>query len=232
MPESRAKGVLVTRPAADGAETAALLVARGFEPVLAPLLRLHERPMAPVGRFDAIIVTSRNAVPALPEHLRQVTLLAVGSATASRARKAGFTTVLDADGDGAALANLATRRLDPGGRLLFAHGHRQGDAVADALETAGFSVVRACAYAVLPVGRLPLAAVMALEAGSLTAALFLSTETAEAFVRLLPARLHVALASVTALAIGSRAAAVLAPLPWRTVHVAFKPTLDDVLALL
>ena len=225
-------GVLVTRPAADAAETAALLAARGFVPVLAPLLRLHERPIAPVGRFDAVIVTSRNAIPALPDELRGVTLLAVGSATAARARKAGFKTVLDAEGDGAALAKLAARRLDPGARVLFAHGFRQGDAVADALEAGGFAVVRACAYAVLPVGRLPQSAVAALGAGSLRAALFLSTETAETFVRLLPPRLHPTLATVAAHVIGQRAADVLAALPWRSVHVAFKPTLDDVLALL
>ena len=224
--------VLVTRPAADAVETAALLAARGYTPVLAPLLRLHERPIAPVGRFDAVIVTSRNAIPALPDHLRGVTLLAVGSATAKRARDAGFKTVLDAEGDGAALSHLAARRLDPGARLLFAHGHRQGDAVADALETAGFAVVRACAYAVLPVGRLPQTAIAALTAGSLASALFLSTETAETFVRLLPPRLRPALAGVDALAIGPRAATVLATLPWRAIHVAFKPTLDDVLALL
>lgn len=226
------RGVLITRPAADAAETAALVTARGFDPVIAPVMTLHQRSLTPHGRFDAIVTTSRNAVAALPDGLKSVPLLAVGSATATRAVRAGFTTVLDAQGDGAALAGLAKRRLDPGSRILFAHGFRQGDALADALAASGFSVTRACAYEVTPARRMPQAGVAALEAGTLGAALFLSTETAAAFVAILPPRLRPALGGVAALAIGQRAADVLAPLPWFRVHVSLTPTLDGVLALL
>lgn len=226
------RGVLITRPAADAAETAALVAALGFDPVIAPVMTLHQRALAPHGSFDAVVTTSRNAVPALPDGLKALPLLAVGSATATRAVRAGFTTVLDADGDGAALANLAKRRLDPGSRILFAHGFRQGDALADALSASGFSVTRACAYEITPARRMPRAAIAALEDGTLGAALFLSTETAAAFVAIVPPGLRPALAGVAALAIGQRAADVLAPLPWLRVHVSLKPTLEGVLALL
>ena len=232
MPETPRRGVLITRPAADAAETATLVAALGFDPVIAPVMRLSQRSIAPHGRFDAIVTTSRNAIAAVPDRLKTLPLLAVGSATASRARQAGFATILDAQGDAAALAGLAQRRLDPGSRVLFAHGFRQGDALADALAASGFAVIRACAYDVTPARRLPLPAVTALDTGTLGAALFLSAETAAAFVRLLPPRLHTALAGVSALTIGPRAAEVLAPLPWRDVQVSLKPTLDGVLALL
>ena len=232
LPDPTRRGVLITRPAADAAETATLITARGLDPVIAPLMFLHQRGIASHGRFDAVVTTSRNAIPALPDTLKILPLLAVGSATATRARQAGFATVHDAQGDAAALARLAQRRLDPGSRVLFAHGFRQGDALADMLEASGFAVIRACAYEIAPAKRLPFAAVTALEAGTLAAALFLSTETAAAFVRLAPPRLHPALADVAALAIGPRAADVLAPLPWRDVQVSLKPTLDAVLALL
>lgn len=234
MPDERRtpRGVLITRPAADAAETAALVSARGFDPIIASVMTLHQRSIVAHGRFDAVVTTSRNAIPALPDALKTVPLLAVGSATAVRARQAGFAIVLDAQGDAAALAGLAQRRLDPGSRLLFAHGFRQGDALADALGASGFAVTRACAYEVTQARRLPFAAITALEAGTLQAALFLSAETAIAFVRLVPARLHPALRGVAALAIGQRTAEVLAPLPWRAVQVSLKPTLDDVLALL
>ena len=224
--------MLITRPAIDAAETAALVTARGFDPVIAPVMFLHQRNIAPHGRFDAVVTTSRNAVPALPDGLKTLPLLAVGSATATRARQAGFASVHDAQGDAAALARLAQRRLDPGSRVLFAHGFRQGDGLADALEASGFAVIRACAYEVTPARRLPFAAMAALDAGTLAAALFLSTETAAAFVRLVPPRLYPALTDVAALAIGQRAADVLAPLQWRDVQVSLKPTLDAVLALL
>jgi uroporphyrinogen-III synthase len=226
------RGVLITRPLADAIETAAVVAERGFYPVIAPVMTLHQREIAPHGRFDAVVITSRNGVPALAEGLRTLPLLAVGSATATRARQAGFTTVMDAQGDGAALAHLAKRRLDPGSHILFAHGFRQGDALAEALAGSGFSVTRACAYEVTPARRMPQTAIAALEAGTLEAALFLSTETAAAFVAIVPPRLRPALAAVVALAIGQRAADVLAPLPWRGVRVSFKPTLDGVLALL
>ena len=232
LSDSAPRGVLVTRPQPDADETGRLLAARGFDPVIAPVMVLHERPVQPLGRFDAVVTASRNAIGGLPDRLKPVTLLAVGSATAARARAAGFTTVLDADGDAAALTRLAQRRLDPGSRVLLAHGLRQGDALADALGGAGFDVVRACSYAVQPARRLPTAATAALEAGTLAAALFLSAETAQNFVRLLPPRQAPALAVVRALVIGERVGNVLAGLPWRDVRVAFKPTLDDVLALL
>ncbi len=231
------RGVLITRPAEDAAETATLVAARGFIPVIAPVLTLQQRSLDPSGRFDAtafdaIVTTSRNAIPALPDSLKALPLLAVGTATASRAHHAGFATVLDAQGDAAALATLAQRRLAPGSHILFAHGLRQGDSLAAALSAAGFAVTRACAYEITPARCLPRAAAAALEADTLAAALFLSAETAAAFVGLLPPRLHPALAGIAALAIGHRAAAVLAPLPWRHVRVSLKPTLDGVLALL
>jgi len=232
LPEATRRGVLITRPAADAAETADLVASRGFDPVVAPVLILHPRTIAPHGRFDAVIATSRNAIPALPETLTALPLLAVGSATAARAREAGFKTVLDADGDGASLARLAQGRLAPGARLLFAHGFRQGDAVADALATNGFAVTRACAYEITKARRLPPAAISALEANTLRAATFLSAETAAAFVRLLPMRLQPSLTGVIAVAISHRAAAVLAPLPWCRVRVSLTPTLNGVLALL
>lgn len=232
LPDATRRNVLITRPIADAAETAILVRARGFDPVIAPIMILHQRSIAPHGRVDAVVTTSRNAIPALPDTLKTLPLLAVGSATAARARQAGFAIVHDAHGDADALADLAKRRLDPGSRVLFAHGFRQGDALADVLAASGFAVTRACAYEITPARRLPIAAIAALEAGTLAAALFLSTETATTFVRLLPARLHPCLAGVAALTIGPRAAGVLAPLPWRDVQVSLKPTLDKVLALL
>ena len=79
---------------------------------------------------------------------------------------------------------------------------------------------------------MPPAAIRALRDGSLAAALFLSAETARAFVRLLPPPLHPALAAVDALAIGQLAADALCVLPWRRVRVSAKPTQDSLLALL
>jgi uroporphyrinogen-III synthase len=84
----------------------------------------------------------------------------------------------------------------------------------------------------VPARAFPAAAEEALAKQSVHAALFLSSETAAAFVRLLPSVLCPSLSRVNALAIGAPAADVLKSLPWREVRLAAAPTLDDVLALL
>ena len=103
--------MLITRPEPDAAETAQLVAARGFDPVVAPVLEIRTGTLAPVPPVDAVLVTSRNALPALDESYRPVRLLAVGRATAARATACGFTDVLHADGDAADLILLAQRVL-------------------------------------------------------------------------------------------------------------------------
>lgn len=232
MADARAHQVLITRPEPAATATAQLVAALGFEPVLTPLLAVRQHPVRVGGAVDAVLVTSGNAIPALPASLHGVRLLAVGEATAARAAAAGFSDIRHADGDAAALAALARRALPPGTRLLLASGAGQGGALAAALRSAGFRVRRRIAYSARPVPRLPDAAAASIGSGRLHAAMFLSAETACAFVRLLPPPLWPHLATVEALAIGEAAAAALAPLPWTRVRVSVRPTLEEVLALL
>jgi len=234
-PRTRARdanGVLLTRPEASADATAARIAALGLTPVVAPFLRIEPRPLARLSSADAVLVTSGNALPALPAALHDLPLLAVGAATAERAREAGFRDVRSADGDAAALAVLAARVLLPGARVLLAVGAGQGGSLAAALRESGFRVQRRTAYASHPVRDFPRTAQAALQAGALRAALFLSAETAHAFARLLPVPLRPSLGTVDALAIGEPAAAALRPLPWRQVRVSASPTLDGILALL
>ena len=92
--------VLVTRPHPDDETTAAALRARGFEVLLAPMLRFepvafHEDLDA---RYGAVIVTSANAVRGIESlkghRLLELPLFAVGEHTAAAARRAGFTHVI------------------------------------------------------------------------------------------------------------------------------------------
>jgi len=105
--------VLVTRPHPDGESTAATLRARGFEVLLAPMLRFE--PVAfrddEETHYGAVIVTSANALRGITPHLKASSLLklplfAVGEHTASAARSAGFETVISANGDAGALREL------------------------------------------------------------------------------------------------------------------------------
>jgi uroporphyrinogen-III synthase len=228
--------VLITRPEPGASETAARVALLGFVPIIAPAIRIHPTPArAPAAAaLAAVLVTSGNAVDALPQAYHDTCLFAVGDATAERARKAGFKQVLSAGGDAASLAELVIRRQNPkNGTLLLASGRGQGGALAESLRQAGYRVVRRVFYEALPAWDLPPAAAAALRQGRVHAALFFSAETARQFVRL-ARRIGLAdtLTAVEAVSIGRPAAVALEALPWRSIRVAARPTQDEMLALL
>ena len=140
LPDRRRRGA-VTRPEPGASETAGRVAAMGLSPVVAPLLMIEHLPckLPEPTELSAVLVTSGNAVPALPPGWHGVRLFAVGDATARQARHAGFASVESADGDGDALAALVARRVPPGaGPILLASGEGQGEALAEALRRAWF----------------------------------------------------------------------------------------------
>ncbi len=93
--------VLVTRPQPDDEATAAALRARGFEALLAPMLRFEAVAFQDDtdARYGAVIVTSANALRGIATHLAgqrllKLPLFAVGEHTAAAARGAGFDKVI------------------------------------------------------------------------------------------------------------------------------------------
>src|SRR5690242_14594497 len=97
--------ILVTRPQPDNERTGASLRARGFDVLLAPMLRFEPVPLRQDAGADygAVIVTSANALRAVEPQLagsglRDLPLFAVGDRTATAAREAGFRNVVSAAG--------------------------------------------------------------------------------------------------------------------------------------
>ena len=226
--------VLVTRPEPGAGATARRLRAGGDEAVLAPALVVAPRPGAlpAAGSVQAVLATSANALAALPREFHPRPLLAVGDATATAARAAGFHIVHSAGADAVALAELATRICVPDGqKLLLASGQGQGMALAAELRRRGFRVVRRCVYAAVPAADMPAPALAALAARRVTHALFFSAASARAFVSLMRGRQDMA-AGVEALAIAPGTATALTVLPWRRIRVASHPNQDELLALL
>jgi len=232
----RARGILVTRPEPGASETAERIALLGFRPVLAPLLVVQTRGVSlpPAERVQAILVTSGNAIPSLPPTHHHLPLLAVGHATAARAREAGFVRATSADGDARALAALAIQCCRPDSNpLLLVSGRSQGQGLAAALRDRGFRVVRRTVYAAVPVAALPDDARVTIEAGGIDAVLLFSAETARQCVRLLrSASLRDAVRSIEALAISQPTAMALRALPWRRIRVAERPNQDALLAML
>jgi uroporphyrinogen-III synthase len=227
--------VLVTRPEPGAGETAALLEASGFRAVLAPAMRIRRLPARlpdPAG-VDALIVTSGQALPAIAATFHATTLLAVGDATAARARQAGFATVISASGDAADLVAAAARACRPRATLLLVTGRGHGAAVVTALRRLGFTVRRRSVYAPEAVRRLPAAAAAALRAGRVRAALFFSADTATRFGALLECHaLRGSVGNTDAVAISPAAGVALEEMPWRRILVAARPSQDAMLALL
>ncbi len=236
VPARRRLGVLITRPDEGAQATARMVVARGFAAILAPVLAIrplhHRLPRAEA--LQAVVLTSANALAALGPGQYGVRVLAVGDATAARARAAGFTDVVSAGGNGIDLAKLVLRSCTPsGGALLLPTARHEGQELSRVLREAGFTVQRRWVYEAVPQNRLADAGVEALSSGAVDLALFFSPATARHFVQLLPAALPAeCLHEVDALALSAKVAAPLARLPWRSIQVAAKPTQEAVLALL
>jgi uroporphyrinogen-III synthase len=219
--------ILVTRPEPGASATAARLTAMGHTPILLPCLTITPRRSRLPETPTAIIITSGQAIPALPAAYKNLPVFCVGDATAARLRQAGFCSVLSASGDASDLHNLVTAHALPGPHLL-AVGERHGQQLARQLRAAGLTIVRRAVYTASPIKFLPPDAGGALTNAKIDAALFYSAETVRAFARLRPPCTE----TVTAFALSPAVAAPLQGLPWSAIRVALSPTEADLLALL
>ena len=180
--------ILLTRPAADAARTAAALRARGHAPIVAPLLRIENSPDAEFGAgpWAAILITSANAARAVSAHsrreqLRGVPVFAVGSQSAQDIRAAGFGDVTSADGNVSELAELIATRLTPPARLLYLAGEERAGDLAATLRARNFIVDTVVVYRIAATAKLPAEAAAAL-AGELDGVLHYSRRSAAALL--------------------------------------------------
>ena len=185
--------VLVTRPHPDDDSTAASLRARGFEVLLAPMLRFE-----PVAfddedlRYGAVIVTSANALRGIEHQLHgskllKLPLFAVGEHTAAAARGAGFETVISAKGDAASLRDLVlatvkSKALKKASPLLYLAGADLARDLAGELGERGFTVVTQTTYRMVPLSGLPRETCDAFAANGVEAVLHYSRRSARAFL--------------------------------------------------
>jgi uroporphyrinogen-III synthase len=178
---------LVTRPEPDAQRTAAALLARGHEAIVASLLQIEVSIDADLGAgpWSAVLITSANAIHAVVGHariaeLQAVPAFAVGRRSAEAARAAGFADVISADGDVADLARLVRTRVAASARVLYLAGEeRSGDLAA---ELAGFEVRTIAIYRAVGAVAFPRAAHEALAAREIGGVLHYSRRSAEIYV--------------------------------------------------
>jgi uroporphyrinogen-III synthase len=230
--------VLITRPEREATALATALIERGHAPVIAPLFRLEILRPPPefadaLASCQTVLLTSANGARALAEasEQRAKPILAVGDTTASTAEGLGFAAVVSAAGDGAALADLVRRGLDPKkGTLVHVSGVDVALDLATTLAPDGFDVRRFALYDAREEAALPESARAALEARALDAATFLSPRAAAVFAKLVgDAGLAESLRGVSAIGISSAALEPLAALPFKTTVAAARPTRQAVL---
>ncbi len=187
--------LLVTRPEAEGARTAAALEALGHEAIGAPVLAIEPIADAALGAgpWDALLMTSANAVRAFAQHSRfaecvTLSLFTVGGRTAEAAKAAGFAEVFSADGAEADLAAMLKREF--AGRqarfLYLAAAEQAGDLAGD-LRACGHAVETVVIYRAVAAASLPQEALAGLERGRIDGVLHYSRRSAETFLLLVKA---------------------------------------------
>ena len=186
--------VLVTRPDPDNEATAEALRARGFDVMLAPMLRFVAVGYSdqPDETYDAVLVTSANALrafesTAIPERLLALPLFAVGEQTAEVARRAGFRQILTANSSAASLRDLVLESVKGKiiarqARLLYLAGADLARDLAGELGVRGLTVITQTTYRMLPIVELPPAVGEAIAMGRIQAVLHYSRRSARAFV--------------------------------------------------
>jgi uroporphyrinogen-III synthase len=186
--------ILVTRPHPDNETTAAGLRTRGFEVLLAPMLRFEAAAFDENAdaHYGAVIVTSANALRGIEPQLRgsqllKLPLFAVGEQTATTARNIGFEQVISAKGDAASLRDLVlssarAKALKKSSPLLYLAGADLARDLAGELGECGFTVVTQTTYRMIPLSSLPFEVCDAFAANRVEAVLHYSRRSARAFL--------------------------------------------------
>lgn len=160
--------VIVTRAEPDGSAFAGLCRAHGFDPILAPVMRIEiEKAAVDLSGVSSLAFTSANGVRAFAANTtrRDLPVFAVGPVTGEAARGAGFTNIRCAGGDVESLAaHIAAESALAGPELLHVAGEdRAGDLVA-LLAARGVGARRQTLYAARPVEGLSATAIEAFAA--------------------------------------------------------------------
>jgi uroporphyrinogen-III synthase len=157
---------IVTRPLAQSKVTASKLREQGWDVLETPLFDIAalNPTLPPADNYQAIILTSANAVPALSTYL-SLPIYTVGETTAEAAREAGAKNVTTAARDGEALLSLIKEKLKPdAGKLLYLGGTERAMDVAGVLAPAHFTEDVVEVYSRTPLASLAPETIAALQA--------------------------------------------------------------------
>lgn len=178
--------LVVTRPHEDAQRLTQGLVAQGHEVIAAPLMTIQflSPPELPQRNWQALLITSANALKALENHsglgaLKSITCCCVGPASARLAAEMGFSDIRVAGGGLLELEALVRRELRPeSGPLLYLSGEQISGDLAGDLAVSGFETTRVVLYRAAPETQLSPAMVQEMGQGRLDGVLLYSPRTA------------------------------------------------------
>ena len=226
--------ILLTRPVRESRALARRLRAAGHSLRIAPMLEIGavgERPIPHAG-VAALVFTSANGVRFGAPRIdaRDLPAYCVGPRTAAAARRAGFSPVVSADGDAAALAEAVLADLDPAaGTLLHPAGKAHRPEPAARLRAAGFRLRTEIVYEARPAAALPRHVITALKSGDIDLVLLYSPRSAARFSHLLRAAVGADAIARLRVAALSAAVATAAGRGYGRVIVAPAPDTDALL---
>ncbi len=227
--------LLITRPEPDASAFAAACAARGIATHLEPLLTVVPIPLSADARAqahsaDTLVITSRNALPALSA-LQHKPLVCVGEDTTRLAREAGFTQAVFGGRAASELAATLTRDSASWPNLFYARGEEIAFPLAEQLRSNGITVSEAVTYQAVPMTALSPATTALLASGVIRAISLFSARTARICAALLNEHL-VAQPPLAAFCISPATAAPLTRHPLFRVHTASQPTAVALLNLI
>ncbi|MBZ9602138.1 uroporphyrinogen-III synthase [Phyllobacterium chamaecytisi] len=232
------KTVLVTRPRPGATKTAERLLGNGFLPLVLPLTKIVQLPVkTPNGKFDAIAVTSANALRQAPDKVLQPFLslpcFVVGEATAAAARARGFETVTAGDRDGASLAQTIGEELCTGARVLYVTGRVRAPDFEHALRTLGMHFKPVMTYDTVLVSYTTEFLLEFFGKGKIDHCLLYSRWGAEEFLRL-TSQMEIAhhFDNTSIFCLSPRVANALSGVNKASIHVANRPDEDALFDLL
>ncbi len=233
--------VLLTRPAADSQPLADRLKALGHDAVIEPLLDIRFLDGVAVDFTDvqALAFTSANGVRALVHAAPETPGLglpgfAVGAATESCARAAGFAQTHAGGGDVESLAQTIMGACDSqAGAILHIAGRERAGDLVGLLRAAGFTARRLVLYAAEAISELSAATVRQIADGAIADVVIFSPRTARQFVTLMASAGLMGVAqNLRLLALSRRVAEAAAELNFGAVMVAPQPNQEALLDLL
>ncbi len=229
------KTILVTRAKGDEHEITEALQQLGHHVIHEPLTEIFlnhtiraEMEQAMIDEPNAILITSKHAAQALAllSDIRDICMLAVGTATAEALMSLGFSRVYDTGGTLESMLDYIRDGYDDDARFLYISGDHIRSDLPMILSSFGMACTRVVAYHALAAETLSDTLTHQIKRGQVDAVTFFSPRNAEIFATLLEqAECVRASAQMDAFVVSDDVAAAADALDWRQIVIAEKPTL-------